>query len=89
MSIAGMILGIMAIMFAWIPIIGFISIPLVIIGLPLSIFGLLRSRTRRRGIGMAVTGLVTNTAALSFSIFYAFTLVARVEEIGSSASKLL
>ncbi len=89
MSIAGMILGIMAIMFAWIPIIGFISIPLVIIGLPLSIFGLLRSRTRRRGIGMAVTGLVTNTAALSFSIFYAFTLVARVEEIGSSASTLL
>ena len=89
MGIAGMILGIMAIMFAWIPIIGFISIPLVIIGLPLSIFGLLRSRSRRRGIGMAVTGLVTNTAALSFSIFYAYTLATRVEEAGSSASKLL
>ncbi len=89
MSIAGMILGIMAIMFAWIPIIGFISIPLVIIGLPLSIFGLLRSRSRGKGIGMAVTGLVANTAALSISIFYAFTLAVRVEEIGSSASNLL
>ncbi len=47
MNIAGMVLGIIAIMFAWIPIIGFISIPLVVIGLPLSFFGLLRSRRRK------------------------------------------
>ena len=88
MNIAGMVLGIIAIMFAWIPIIGFISIPLVVIGLPLSFFGLLRSRRRKNGVGMAVTGLVTNLAAVSFIIFYAYSLATRIE-VESSVSSLL
>ncbi len=88
MNIAGMVIGIIAIMFAWIPVIGFISIPLVVIGLPLSFFGLARSRRKKSGVGMAVTGLVTNLVALSFIIFYAYTLATRIE-VESSVSKLL
>ena len=67
-----MVLGIVAVTLAWIPIIGILSIPLVTVGLPLSFFGLRRNMKKGKGIGMAVTGLVTNLVALGFIFFYIY-----------------
>ena len=67
-----MVLGIVAVTLAWIPLIGIVSIPLVSVGLPLSFFGLRQNTRERAGIGMAVTGLVTNLVALAFIIFYVY-----------------
>ena len=66
MGIAGMILGILAVVFAIIPIFGWIiSIPCVLVGLPLSIIGLIQNRRRGQGYGMAIAGIVTNSLAVS------------------------
>ncbi len=70
MNIAGMILGIIAIMFAWIPVVGFVSIPFVAVGLPLSYFGLRKSQRETAGVGIAIAGLVTNLIALVVIILW-------------------
>ena len=72
MSIAGMVLGIVAVTLAWIPLIGIVSIPLVLVGMPLSIIGLIRRRQRGASIGMAVAGIATNSVALLLIIMYVF-----------------
>ena len=63
MGIAGMILGILAMIFVWIPVVGIIAIPLVAVGLPLSLAGLIIARRNDDGAGMAIAGLVTNVLA--------------------------
>lgn len=75
MSIAGMVLGIVAVTLGWIPIIGIVSIPLVLVGMPLSIISLIQRRQRGMGIGMSVAGVATNSVAILFIILYllAFT----------------
>ena len=72
MSIAGMVLGIVAVTLAWIPFIGIVSIPLVLVGMPLSIIGLIRRRQRGASMGMAMAGIATNSVALLFIIMYIF-----------------
>ena len=64
MNIAGMVLGIIAVILVWIPFVGLISIPMVLVGLPLSFFGLQKSRKSGDGVGIAVAGLTTNLIAL-------------------------
>ena len=65
MGIAGMILGILAIIFVWIPVIGLIAIPMVAVGLPLSIVGFRNARRLNTGAGMAIAGMVTNIVAVA------------------------
>ncbi len=69
MYIAGMILGILAILFAWIPLIGLIVIPLVATGLPLSIVGFrnkpANKPARLWAALMGTTGIVTNLASIA------------------------
>ena len=59
-----MILGILAIVFAIIPILGWIiAVPCLLVGLPLSIIALIQNRRRGQGYGMAIAGIVTNSLA--------------------------
>ena len=81
MNIAGMVLGIIAMMFAWVPIIGFISIPFVLVGLPLSFLGLRKNRRDGSGIGMSLTGLILNILALCFIVYYAVSIIFFVETV--------
>ena len=67
-----MVLGIVAVTLAWIPFIGIVSIPLVLVGMPLSIISLIRRRQRGASLGMAVAGIATNSVALMFIIMYIF-----------------
>ena len=84
MNIAGMVLGIIAIMFAWIPVVGFVSIPFVAVGLPLSYFGLRKSKRKKAGVGMAVAGLVTNLIALVVIVLWWFVLIGSLLSAGES-----
>ena len=82
MNIAGMVLGIIAVILVWIPFVGLISIPMVLIGLPLSFFGFQKSRKNREGVGIAVAGLTTNLIALGAIVLWLLfvgSLVSSVE----------
>ena len=48
MNIAGMVLGIIAVILVWIPFVGLISIPMVLIGLPLSFLAFRRAEKMER-----------------------------------------
>ena len=83
MNVAGMILGIIAICFGFIPIAGaFIAIPCVGVGLPLSAVSFVRKRRLGEGVGMAIAGLATNIVALVLTIMWIvlFIIGANVED---------
>ncbi len=65
MGIAGMILGILAIVFFWVPILNFVFI---VVGLPLSIAGLLVGKSRGEPVGVAIAGIVLNCVPLAINI---------------------
>ena len=59
--VAGMVLGIIALVFSFIPFVGLVAI----VGLILSIVGMRKARAQgRRGYGMGVAGLVCSIIAL-------------------------
>ncbi len=87
MSIAGMVLGILAVVFAVIPIFGWIiSIPCLLVGLPLSIIGLTQNRKHGQGYGMSLAGIVTNVLAIVVVILWIVLFVASAEVIDEDFS---
>ena len=61
-----MILGILAMVFLWIPFVGaFIALIMVAVGLPLSIVGFRSARREGQGAGMSIAGMVLNIVALA------------------------
>ena len=82
MAIAGMILGIIAIVFAFIPVFGaFIAFPCLGVGLPLSGIAFYQAHQTGTGKGQAIAGVATNTVALVMIIAWAVLI-----GIGISAS---
>ena len=76
MNVAGMTLGIIAIVFAFIPILGaFIAIPCIFVGLPLSSVSFVKKKRVGEGIGMALAGMATNVIALVMVIAWAILLI--------------
>ena len=66
MDIAGMALGILAIVSVWTPlgeIPGWITVPLVVVGLPLSVAAYQNARRNATRIGIAIAGMATNLVA--------------------------
>lgn len=65
MAVAGMILGIVGLVFAFIPVFGaFIAVPCVGVGLPLAAVSFVQARKRGEGLGMPIAGLATTIVAL-------------------------
>ena len=65
MGIAGMVLGILAMVFLWIPFVGWIiALIMVAVGLPLSVVGFRKARREGEGAGMSITGMVLNIVAI-------------------------
>ncbi len=65
MGVAGMVLGILAVVFFWVPVLNFI---LIMVGLPLSIAGLVVGRQRGEPVGTAIAGIVLNCIPLAINI---------------------
>lgn len=71
MGIAGMVLGIIAIVFVFIPFFGlFVAFPCAVVGLPLSWVALHQGRKLGSGVGMAIAGMATTTLALLLAILW-------------------
>ncbi|RBY79832.1 hypothetical protein DQ238_09355 [Geodermatophilus sp. TF02-6] len=65
LAIASMVLGIVALLLSWVPVINNLAAVLALVGLGLGIPALLRARRGTHGgKGMAITGLVTSVLAL-------------------------
>ena len=65
MNIAGMVVGILSCVFAFL---WFIGLPLGAVGLPLSITALLQKQRAGEGRGMAIAGIATSSVGLVVSI---------------------
>ena len=88
MGTAGMILGIIGVVFAFIPLVGpFVSIPCIAIGLPLSIIGFFLNLRRNQGKGMSIAGIVCNGIALALTVISIVITVTAVNEITESLSE--
>lgn len=71
MNVAGMILGIVAFLFAFVPLVGtWIAIPCAVIGLPLSGVSFAKKRKAGEGTGMAIAGIVTCVLAIIIAILW-------------------
>lgn len=76
MNVAGMVLGIIAIVFAFIPVFGaFIAIPCVLVGLPLAAVDFGRKKRNNEGLGMAIAGIATNIIAFLMAIAWIILIV--------------
>jgi hypothetical protein len=76
---AGFVLGLLGLLFSFIPLIGIIAWPLVILGLILSGVGLVRARSgRATNTGLAVAGLTCSALGLIVCILYAAAFGAAV-----------
>jgi hypothetical protein len=71
LGVAGFVLGVVGLVFSFIPIIGIIAWPLVIIGLVLSGVGLSKAQKgEANNMGLAVAGLVTSVIGLIVCILW-------------------
>jgi hypothetical protein len=69
LAVAALVLGIIALVFCWIPFLNVLSIILGLIGLGLGVPGLLGARRgRRSGKGMAITGIILSVVAVIAAI---------------------
>ncbi len=65
LAIVSMVLGIVALLLSWVPVINNLAAVLAVVGLALGIPALLRARRgTHSGSGMAITGLVTSVLAI-------------------------
>ena len=82
---AGFVLGLVGLVFAFIPLIGVVAWPLVIIGLILSLVGLSRVR---KGVatnkGLAIAGIVCSAVGLVICILWTAVFGAAVDKVNDS-----
>ena len=88
MAVAGMVLGIIALIFGFIPLFGaFIAFPCLAVGLPLSGVAFYRGLKDETGKGMAIAGIATNIVALIIIVLWIFVFAVSSDELaGASAS---
>jgi hypothetical protein len=81
LAIASMVLGIVALLLSWIPIINNVAAVVAVVGLGLGIPGLILARRgTHRGQGLAITGLVTSVLAIVVVILTQILFVQAIDE---------
>src|SRR3954471_490197 len=79
---AGFILGLIGFLFRFIPVIGIVAWPLVVIGLVLSVIGIARASSgKANNRGLAITGAVLSVIGLVICILYAVVFTAAVSTV--------
>ena len=66
-SIAGLVLGIVALVICWFGILSFVALPLAIVGLVLSVVGGKKAKAAGKKSGIATAGLVIGIIATVFA----------------------
>lgn len=90
LAIASMVLGILALLLSWIPIINNVAAILAVVGLALGIPALIKARRGTAGgTGMAITGLVTSVLAIVLVIVTQLLFVKALDEAGVSLEQAI
>jgi hypothetical protein len=90
LAIASMVVGIIALLLSWIPIINNLAAILAVVGLGLGIPALIRARRGTAGgTGMAITGLVTSVLAIVLVIVTQLLFVKALDEAGVSLDEAI
>jgi hypothetical protein len=90
LAIASMVLGIVALLLSWIPIINNVAAIVAVVGLGLGIPALIRARRgTHSGTGMAITGLVTSVVAVVVVILTQMLFVKAIDEVERSFDESL
>ena len=90
LGIASVILGILAFLICWIPLIGLLGIPLSGLGLLLGIVGLLLAIFRRgHGIGFPIAGAAISLLAIVITVSMTFVVTTAVTAVGTVAEQAL
>jgi len=85
LAITSMVLGIIALLLSWVPIINNLAAVLAVVGLGLGIPALvLARRGTHGGMGLAITGLVTSLLAIVLVIVTQLLFVKALDEVGAS-----
>jgi hypothetical protein len=83
LAVASMVLGIIALLLSWVPIINNLAAVIAVVGLGLGIPALIRARRRTAGgTGMAITGLVTSVLAIVVVIATQLFFLKVIDEVG-------
>ena len=70
MAVASLVLGLIALLGFWLPVIGIISLPCAVIGLILGVVGKKQLSAENKPSGMATAGIVLSIIALILSVLY-------------------
>ena len=85
LAIASMVLGIIALLISWIPIVNNLAAVIALVGLGLGIPALIRARRgTHTGQGMAITGLITSVVALVLVVVTQLFYSAVIDEVERS-----
>ncbi|GAA1216421.1 DUF4190 domain-containing protein [Prauserella alba] len=88
LGITGFVLGLVGLLFSWIPFIGVIAWPLVVLGLIFSILGLLRVKNlKATNKGMSIAGLVVSVLGLGVAIVMLIVTSQAVNEVTEEANR--
>lgn len=88
MGVVGLILGILALIFCWIPVINWISILFAIIGIALSAVGMAKAKKANQSSGVAVAGLVLSIVAFVICLPVVLCCAAAAGAAGTGAGLL-
>ena len=87
-GIAALVLGILACLFCWIPVLGLLSVPLAGLGLLFGVIGILVSAgNRRSGIGLPIAGAVVCAVAIVIALGITGLLVGAVQSASEDAKE--
>ncbi|MGY1831833.1 DUF4190 domain-containing protein [Geodermatophilus sp. SYSU D01180] len=90
LAVASMVLGIIALLLSWVPIINNVAAVIAVVGLALGIPALLRARRgTHRGKGLAITGLVTSVVAIAVVFATQAFYASVVDEVADSLDQEL
>ncbi|MGY1651874.1 DUF4190 domain-containing protein [Geodermatophilus sp. SYSU D01119] len=90
LAVASMVLGIIALLLSWVPIINNVAAVVAVVGLALGIPALLRARRgTHRGKGLAITGLVTSVIAIAVVIATQAFYASVIDEVADSLDQEL
>ena len=90
LAVASMVLGIIALLLSWVPIINNVAAVIAVVGLALGIPALIRARRgTHRGKGLAITGLVTSVVAIAVVIATQAFYASVIDEVADSLDEEL
>ncbi|MBN9746720.1 MULTISPECIES: DUF4190 domain-containing protein [Amycolatopsis] len=87
---AGFVLGLIGLIFSFVPVVGLVAWPLVILGIIFSALGFVRTRSgKATNKGLSIAGLVLSVIGLAICIVWTVTAAKVVNEVNNEANRVV